>query len=142
MRQGNQFALAEIPAAVTAAGLYSKLCTVQMQNTPQNAVGEYAWDGTYTVIAANLPCQMGVATSSWDKRAGMETRGTDLTEVRKQKQINLDSYHPEIDVQAAQTVDGDTRWVATVGGADYKILSVVHDSQNTFTELLVELITT
>lgn len=120
----------DLVTTVTAAGLYSKLCSIKRNTYTSNDIGELIVTGP-TAIATNVPCQFGVPTASWDHRAGMEKRKPELTEVRKQRQINLNQYLP--------TIEQDC--VATVDAVDYNILSVVHDSQNTFTELLVELVT-
>lgn len=120
----------DLVAAVTAIGLYSKLCSIKRNTYTQNDIGEPILTGS-TPIATNVPCQFGVPTASWDHRAGMEKRKPELTEVRKQRQINLNRYLPSIEQDC----------IATVDGVDYNILSVVADSQNTFTEILVELVT-
>lgn len=130
MNQSVTVDLSELVAAVTAAGLYSKLCSVKRNTYTPNDIGELIVTGS-TAIATNVPCQFGVPTASWDRRAGDETRKSALTEVRNQRQINLNQYLPSIEQDC----------IATVDGVDYNIMSVVADSQNTFTELLCEVIT-
>lgn len=127
MNQSITPQLSDLVAAVTTAGLYSKLCSVRRDTYGQNAIGERVVTGL-TTIATNVPCQFGVATASWDRRAGDETRKPTLTEVRAQRQINLNQFLPLIEQDC----------IATVDGVDYNIMSVVSDSQSTFTELLVE----
>lgn len=131
MNQSATPQFSDLIAAVTAAGLYSKLCSVRRDTYGQNAIGERIVTGS-TAIATNVPCQFGVPTASWDHRAGTEMRKPALTEVRAQRQINLNQYLPLIQQDC----------IATVDGVDYNIMSVVSDSQSTFTELLVEVIST
>ncbi len=130
MNQSGAVDFSPLVAAVTAAGLYSKTCSVRRDTYGQNAIGERTVTGS-TAIATNVPCQFGVPTASWDRRAGDETRKPALTEVRSQRQINLNQYLPAIEQDC----------IATVDGVDYNIMSVVADSQSTFTELLCEVIT-
>ncbi len=130
MNQGGVIDFSVLVDAVEAAGLYSKTCSVRRDTYTQNDIGERIVSGS-TAIATNVPCQFGVATASWDRRAGDEFRRAALTEVMTQRQINLNQYLPSIEQDC----------IARVDSIDYNIMSVVHDSQSTFTELLVEVIT-
>ena len=123
-------ALSAAVGALEAAGFYSALCSVHRNVYGQDAIGARVVTGS-TPIATDVPCQIGVPTASWDYRAGTETFKPAMTEVRRQRQINLNSYYPAIEPAC----------VATVAGVVYNILSVVHDSTRTFTELTVEVVT-
>lgn len=130
MNQAMRPIFSSLVGAVRAAGLYSSACSVRRDTYTQDAIGDRVVSG-FTAIITDVACQFGVPTASWDHRAGFERRGAALTEVRSQRQCNLSGYYPGI----------ATDCIATVDGADYNIISVVSDSQQSFTELLLELVT-
>lgn len=115
-------------AAVAAAGLFFSTCSVRRDLLVANEIGELVEDSpvNFDQIESDIPCQFGVPNLAFD--IGTERSHGDLTAETEHRQVSLDGYYPSIEVDMSADVDG----------VFYNILSVLHDSQQTRTLLLVE----
>ena len=133
----NQNVIADfstIVPALLASGLLPSLCTIRTEVLVQDSIGALVSQSppVYTIIHADIHCCIGIPGSAFSSGAGTEKRSHDLTAVSKEREVILGGLFDDVTPSMQALVDG-------VG---YNILRVVRDSQGTFTELGVELITT
>ena len=115
---------------VESVGLFASLCSIREDAPTQDSTGFLVDDSppSYTMVEEDVPCQIGVPTSVFDRRATGEFARGMLTEERELRQVNLNAYFGAI----------NSNMVAIIDGTEYDIVGVVHDSQHTHTSLLVE----
>lgn len=119
--------------AVVNAGMMASEVTIRLDSLQPDALGTESITSpmlTETIVDAK-PCQIGVPTTIFDLRSGNEQRSSELTNTRRQRQLSMDGYYPEVN---------STLMIATVDGIEYNILAWLHDSQFTHTELLLEIV--
>lgn len=114
---------------VADAGFLHSSITVYRDIPVQDAVGELVEDAppNWETIIEDVACQIGVPTGVFAQR-GEEIRTGDLTRESALRQVNLDDFYP--------IIERDMH--ALIGGDYWNIVSVLHDSQETRTLLLVE----
>ncbi len=133
MNQTFATSLTQFVPRMLASGLLKSLCTIRTEVLTQDSFGALVSQvpPVYTVLHANVPCAIGIVASITVPRVGTETRTEDLTQVSKEREVILGGLYDDI----------TTDMQALVDGVAYNILRTVRDSQGTFTELGVELVT-
>ncbi len=133
MNQTFATSLTQFVPRMLASGLLKSLCTIRTEVLTQDSFGALVSQvpPVYTVLHANIPCAIGIVASITVPRVGTETRTEDLTQVSKEREVILGGLYDDI----------TTDMQALVDGVAYNILRTVRDSQGTFTELGVELVT-
>ncbi len=133
MNQTFATSLTQFVPRMLASGLLKSLCTIRTEVLTQDSFGALVSQvpPVYTVLHANIACAIGIVSSITVPRVGTETRTEDLTQVSKEREVILGGLYDDI----------TTDMQALVDGVAYNILRTVRDSQGTFTELGVELVT-
>jgi head-tail adaptor len=109
---------------------YADTVTIQQRTDTADTYGQMIPSWANVVALTTLPCR--IAVSSGPSPDIAERPGADKTIVTVSHQISIAGYYPAITVLMR----------AVVGGVNYDIVAVEHDSEGVTTRLRVKLVTT
>lgn len=133
MNQSLQFDLSAPIAAVTAAGLFSSLCTVkQATNVPNAETGQVdLTDAGFTNIITDVPCMRAPFNPV---RIMADSKATPtMSEEFNPFHLLLNGYYPQV----PEALNSPAQLLVIIDGVQHDILGVESDSQKQMTRLHV-----